>query len=110
MKTGANSGPELLLELDRGRPRALRAQLEDGLREAVRSGRLRAHARLPASRALASDLGVSRRLVVDAHAQPLAEGYLVARRGDGTYVAGAAAAPRAPPAQPPGARLRLDLF
>ena len=66
MNSGANSGPELLLELDRARPRPLRAQLEDGLREAVRSGRLRAHARLPASRALASDLGVSRRLVVDA--------------------------------------------
>jgi GntR family transcriptional regulator/MocR family aminotransferase len=49
MKTGANSGPELLLELDRTHQRPLRAQLEDGLRAAVRSGRLRAHARLPAS-------------------------------------------------------------
>src|SRR5437763_1013758 len=112
MKSGANltSGPELLLELDRARPRPLRAQLEDGLREAVRSGRLRAHARLPASRALASDLGVSRRLVVDAYAQLLAEGYLVARRGDGTYVAEAAAAPSAPAAEPQATSLRFDFF
>src|SRR5438046_2705886 len=110
MKTGANSGPELLLELDRSRPRALRAQLEDGLREAVRSGRLGAHARLPASRALASDLGVSRRLVVDAYAQLLAEGYLVARRGAGTYVAEAAAAPSAPTATAEATRLAFDFF
>jgi GntR family transcriptional regulator/MocR family aminotransferase len=110
MKTGTNSGPELLLELDRSQPRALRAQLEHGLREAVRSGRLRAHARLPASRALASDLGVSRRLVVDAYAQLLAEGYLVARRGAGTYVAEAAAAPSAPVAEPEATMLSFDFF
>ncbi len=72
-------GEELLLELDRSNGTPLRAQLEDGLREAVRSGRLAAHVRLPPTRALAADLGVSRRLVVDAYAQLLAEGYLVAR-------------------------------
>ena len=44
-------------------------------------------ARLPASRALAGDLGISRRLVVDAYSQLLAEGYLVAQSGAGTYVA-----------------------
>ena len=54
---GTNSGPELLVELDRATRRPLRAQLEDGLREAVRTGRLPARARLPATRALASDLG-----------------------------------------------------
>jgi GntR family transcriptional regulator/MocR family aminotransferase len=92
IETGTSSGPELLLELNREARRPLRAQLEDGLREAVRSGRLPAHVRLPATRALASDLGVSRRLVVDAYGQLLAEGYLVARRGAGTFVADAAGA------------------
>ncbi|MBA3808430.1 MAG: GntR family transcriptional regulator, partial [Solirubrobacterales bacterium] len=53
----------MLVELDRAQRRPLRAQLEDGLRSAVRSGRLLAGARLPASRALAVDLGVSRRIV-----------------------------------------------
>jgi len=101
MKSGSNSGAggELLVELDRRARLPLRAQLEDGLREAVRSGRLPAHARLPATRALASDLGISRRLVVDAYAQLLAEGYLVARQGAGTFVAEDAAP--GPPAGPP---------
>ena len=110
MESGANSGPELLVELDRSARRPLRAQLEDGLREAVRAGRLAAHVRLPASRALASDLGVSRRLVVDAYAQLLAEGYLVARRGAGTYVAEAATAASAPGSQPPAGSLSFDFF
>jgi GntR family transcriptional regulator/MocR family aminotransferase len=103
-------GEELLLELDRRNGTPLRAQLEDGLREAVRSGRLAAHVRLPPTRALATDLGISRRLVVDAYAQLLAEGYLVARPGAGTFVADGAA-PHEPPAAaratPP---LRFDFF
>jgi GntR family transcriptional regulator / MocR family aminotransferase len=104
------SGPELLVDLERGSGRPLRAQLEDGLREAVRSGRLVRGARLPATRALALDLGVSRRMVVDAYAQLLAEGYLVARRGAGTYVADAADAPRAPAAEPTQPGLTFDFF
>jgi GntR family transcriptional regulator/MocR family aminotransferase len=107
---GSNSGPELFVELDRSTRRPLRAQLEDGLREAVRSGRLTAHARLPPTRALASDLGVSRRLVVDAYAQLLAEGYLVARSGAGTYVAEAAGAASVPAAEPASRRARFDFF
>jgi GntR family transcriptional regulator/MocR family aminotransferase len=105
------SGGELLLELDR-RPaaRTLRAQLEDGLREAVRSGRLAAASRLPPTRALAADLGVSRRLVVDAYAQLLAEGYLRARPGAGTFVAGAAATSERPVAEQPTPQLRFDFF
>jgi len=110
MDLGTNSGPELLVELDRSARRPLRAQLEDGLREAVRSGRLPAHGRLPASRALAADLGISRRLVVDAYAQLLAEGYLTARRGAGTYVAGAPGVPAAPHAAPAPRPLTFDFF
>jgi GntR family transcriptional regulator/MocR family aminotransferase len=110
METGTNSGPELLLELNRDARRPLRAQLEDGLREAVRSGRLPAHLRLPATRALASDLGVSRRLVVDAYGQLLAEGYLVARHGAGTYVAPTTGVPNGAPSQPPARRPRFDFF
>ncbi|MFC7216902.1 PLP-dependent aminotransferase family protein [Streptomyces polyrhachis] len=67
----------------RGRGRALRS----ALREAVRSGRLAAGTRLPASRELAADLGVSRGLVTDAYEQLTAEGYLRAGRGAGTWVA-----------------------
>lgn len=64
-----------------------RAQLERQLRDGVRSGRLRPGARLPPSRTLARDLGVSRGVVVEAYAQLTAEGWLTARRGAGTVVA-----------------------
>ncbi|HEY6731389.1 MAG TPA: PLP-dependent aminotransferase family protein [Solirubrobacterales bacterium] len=77
---------ELLLpDWNPSRPR--RSQLEGGLRAAIREGRLRPDTRLPSTRALAVELGVSRRLVVDAYEQLSAEGHLVARRGSGTMVA-----------------------
>src|ERR1700751_549849 len=107
---GTNSAPELLLELDRSGPGPRRAQLEDGLRTAVREGRLAARSRLPPTRALAADLGVSRRLVVDSYAQLLAEGYLTARPGAGTFVAAGAVAVVAPAAQRPERALRYDFF
>ena len=56
-------GPELLLQLDRGRGQPLRSQLEAGLRDAIRGGRLQGGERLPSSRELARELGVSRGLV-----------------------------------------------
>ncbi len=110
----AEHGRELLVELDRAAARPLRAQLEDGLRDMVRGGRLVAGAPLPSSRTLARDLRVSRRLVVEAYAQLVAEGYLVARRGAGTFVARSARpsaidpGPRAVAADPPPAR--FDFF
>ncbi|MET0995943.1 MAG: winged helix-turn-helix domain-containing protein, partial [Mycobacterium sp.] len=85
--SGTTSGPELLVELDRGRRAPLHSQLADGLRDAIRTGRLAPHARLPSSRVLAADLGVSRRLVVDAYSQLVAEGFLLSRQGSGTRAA-----------------------
>ena len=75
-----------------------RAQVEEQLRDAVRSGRLAQGLALPSTRALARDLGVSRGVVVDAYAQLAAEGYLLARQGAPTRVSDAAAPP---PAQTP---------
>src|SRR5918992_4977070 len=77
---------ELMVQLERRAAGPLRAQLEEQLRAAVRSGRLAPGARLPSTRALARDLDVSRGVVVDAYAQLAAEGYLVARRGAPTRV------------------------
>jgi GntR family transcriptional regulator/MocR family aminotransferase len=65
----------------------IRASLEDTLRAAVRSGRLAAGTALPSSRALAQDLGIARNTVVDAYGQLVAEGWLAARHGSGTWVA-----------------------
>jgi GntR family transcriptional regulator/MocR family aminotransferase len=56
------------------------------LRSAVREGRLGPGQRLPASRVLATDLGLSRRLVAEAYDQLVAEGYLTVRPGSGTWV------------------------
>ncbi|HEY2768221.1 MAG TPA: PLP-dependent aminotransferase family protein [Solirubrobacteraceae bacterium] len=105
--SGTSFGPGLLVEL-RGSKR--RAQLEDRLRELVRDGTLPAGTCLPSSRALADDLEVSRRLVVDAYAQLLAEGYLVARHGAGTYVAATAAAGEDGSAPFAAQPLRFDFF
>jgi GntR family transcriptional regulator/MocR family aminotransferase len=66
-----------------------RSALEEALREAIRSGRLAPTSRLPSTRALAADLGLSRGTVTDAYDQLAAEGWLVARQGSGTRVASA---------------------
>jgi GntR family transcriptional regulator / MocR family aminotransferase len=87
---------ELLLPVRRGAG-ALRAQLERHLREAVRSGRLRAGSALPSTRTLAEQLGISRGVVVEAYDQLAAEGYLVARPDSATRVADAALVGAAPP-------------
>jgi GntR family transcriptional regulator/MocR family aminotransferase len=79
--------PELLVRLDRSAGQPLRAQLEASLREAIRGGRLRAGERLPSSRELARELGVSRGMVQDCYGQLLAEGYLTSRTGSATRVA-----------------------
>ncbi|HYB31325.1 MAG TPA: PLP-dependent aminotransferase family protein [Solirubrobacteraceae bacterium] len=89
----AGLGPELLLTLDRARPEPLRVQLERELREAIRSGRLAAGERLPSSRAMAAELGISRGLVLECYSQLQAEGFLTATSGSATRVAAQALAP-----------------
>ncbi len=59
---------------------------------AIRGGQLIPGARLPATRQLAGELGVSRGVVVEAYEQLVAEGYLTSRTGSGTRVAPAAGA------------------
>src|SRR3954454_8929991 len=72
---------ELLLPLARGGARPMGAQIEEHLRQAIRTGTLKPGARVPSTRDLARQLGVSRGLVVNAYAQLGAEGYLVVRQG-----------------------------
>jgi GntR family transcriptional regulator/MocR family aminotransferase len=96
----AGLGPEILLELDRERPEPLRLQLERRLRDAIRSGRLQPDERLPSSREMARELGVSRGLVLECYTQLQAEGYLTSRGGSATRVASGAEAPPGPPPRP----------
>jgi GntR family transcriptional regulator / MocR family aminotransferase len=83
---GGEFPADLLVELDRGRPRSLRAQLERGLRQAIVGGSLLPGTALPPSRVLAAEIGVSRSLVVGAYEQLVVEGYLESRQGSGTRV------------------------
>jgi GntR family transcriptional regulator / MocR family aminotransferase len=82
---------ELLLSVSRDSSRTLGAQIEDQLRQTIRDGALRPGARVPSTRDLARQLGVSRRVVVDAYAQLGAEGYLSLRQGVRPRVSDAAA-------------------
>ena len=86
------SGPELLVELDRGAAGRCGPSSRTGCaRRCARAVCQRMRACPPPARWHRIS-GISRRLVVDAYAQLLAEGYLVARRGAGTFVADAAGA------------------
>jgi len=97
----AGLSPELLIQLDRDNGQPLRSQLETAIRSAIREGRLAAGERLPSSRELARDLGVSRGLVQECYGQLLSEGYLDSRVGSATRVAGGAGP--LPPATVPAA-------
>jgi GntR family transcriptional regulator / MocR family aminotransferase len=76
----------LHLPLDRASEVPLHRQVYEGLRGAILDGRLRPGQRLPATRTLAVELGVSRLPVLTAYEHLLHEGYLDGRVGDGTFV------------------------
>ncbi|MGN6168797.1 MAG: PLP-dependent aminotransferase family protein [Solirubrobacteraceae bacterium] len=101
---------ELLLAVRRDDNRTLGSQIEDRLRRAIREGTLRPGARVPSTRDLARQLGVSRRVVVDAYAQLAAEGYLSLRQGARPRVSPTAAGPPPAPAVPtrPAPHARFD--
>ncbi|WP_017585764.1 MocR-like pyridoxine biosynthesis transcription factor PdxR [Nocardiopsis ganjiahuensis] len=92
------------VRLDRSDPTPLTAQLSGALREAMSSGALRAGERLPSSRTLATQLGVSRTVVTDAYQQLYAEGWLDGRHGSGTFVTEHEPLPRPSGQGPQGAR------
>ena len=100
---------DLHLAIDRNGG-GLSDQIAAELRAAIRSGALAARVRLPASRDLAVDLGVSRGVVVEAYEQLVAEGFLTSRVGAGTTVSPAAApAPASPVAAPAPPDIEIDL-
>jgi GntR family transcriptional regulator/MocR family aminotransferase len=93
---------ELPIVLDRDGPEPLAVQVADALRAAAGAGALRVGDRLSSTRALAARLGVSRTVTAAAYDQLLAEGWLVGRRGSGTFVTAA------PPLKPPADQPALD--
>ncbi len=81
---------DLSLSAEGGVP--LYRQLEAWFRSAIGSGALAPGTRLPSSRGLASDLGVSRTTVDAAYAELLADGLVETRGSGGTVVGGSPAA------------------
>src|SRR3954452_16271530 len=70
---GTSHPVEVLLAVDRDGPHTLGAQIEEQLRAAICTGALRPGAEIPSTRDLARQLGISRRVAVEAYAQLAAE-------------------------------------
>src|SRR5262245_11258307 len=83
----------------------LQRQLYRALRDAILGGRLPPGSRLPATRALGRELGLSRNTVLLACEQLLAEGYATPRPRSGLFVVDALPARAAPVERPPQLRL-----
>ncbi|MGH7104141.1 MAG: PLP-dependent aminotransferase family protein [Acetobacteraceae bacterium] len=85
------AGGALLLSIavDRASSRPIATQLYVGLRDLILSGAVTAGTRLPASRTLARDVGVSRTTVIDAFERLISDGILTSRVGSGTEVSAA---------------------
>jgi GntR family transcriptional regulator/MocR family aminotransferase len=74
-------------EVDRAADAPVFRQIYLQLRSAILSGTLVRATKLPSTRELAAQLGVSRSAVVSAFEQLLAEGYAFGKKGAGTYIA-----------------------
>jgi len=96
------------IELDRDADTPLHIQIDRGFRRAILEGRLAGGSRIPSSRVLAEQLGVSRLTVVTAFEQLTAEGYLESRVGSGTRVTRALPADRFEDKHPGGRKPAVD--
>jgi len=74
------------IALDASSAVPLYRQLYDSIRAAILSGQLASGLKIPSSREMARDLSVSRNTVAGAFDQLIAEGYLEAQTGAGTFV------------------------
>lgn len=74
------------IRIDRSQDRKISVQLYMGLRDIILSGGLNGGERLPATRTLASEVGVSRTTALDAVSRLVSEGLLESRIGAGTFV------------------------
>lgn len=84
---GQGPTANLLIRIDPGASGGLQQQICAGVRSAILERVLAPGTRVPSSRALAADLRGSRTTSLLALEQLIAEGYLTARAGSGTFVA-----------------------
>lgn len=78
-----------IIAVDRRAAKPLHRQIYDAYRGAISGRNLGAGQQVPSTRALASELGISRIPVLNAYSQLLAEGYFESRSGSGTFVSSA---------------------
>ncbi len=76
----------LIFELNRESKIALGRQLINHLKRQISENILKKNDKLPSSRSLAKNLNVSRIITLSAYEQLIAEGYLIAKTGSGTFV------------------------
>ncbi|WP_341300809.1 PLP-dependent aminotransferase family protein [Lysinibacillus sp. FSL H8-0500] len=77
----------LWIPIDRVLDIPLNRQVYQQIREKILQGHLQAGEKLASTRKLSDELKVSRNVILEAYDQLLAEGFLIARRGSGTFVA-----------------------
>src|ERR1700685_3259196 len=75
-----------MIAVHRNSEKPLHRQIYDAFRAMILDRRLQPGQQIPSTRALASELGISRIPVLGAYAQLLAEGYIESRSGAGTFV------------------------
>lgn len=77
----------LWIPIDRSLDISLIRQVYHQIRERILNGELQSGDKLPATRELSSELGVSRNVILEAYDQLFSEGFLVTRQGAGTFIA-----------------------
>ena len=87
VKSGQSWAELYTFEVNRAADAPVFRQIYLQLRSAILSGKLRPATKLPSTRELAAQLGVSRSAVVSAFEQLLSEGFAFGREGAGTYIA-----------------------
>src|SRR5215831_16317800 len=97
------------LHFERRAGETLRIALERSLRDAIGSGALRPGVRLPSSRSLAAQLGVSRGVTSDAYEQLAAQGFLINRVKAAPVVSGVARSSAPAPSRTVTRPARFDL-
>jgi GntR family transcriptional regulator/MocR family aminotransferase len=93
-----------VIAVDRGLSKPLHRQLYEGYREAIVERRFNGGQRVPSTRSLAAELGISRIPVLNAFEQLLAEGYFESRVGAGTFIARSLPDELPPPSRQAAAR------
>lgn len=75
----------MYIDIDRTKP--ITTQIYKDLKTKIMNGELKGGYRLPSTRTLSVELSVSRNVVMEVYDQLLAEGFLISKTGDGSYVA-----------------------